>query len=134
MTVLSNGAVSVFLLSAVITLFIFRLWRILRVNLALPPGPWSPPVLGIMLRLKKAFHLVLTDLANEHGKIFSCKMGQQNLVVLSDPKLIRKALQSPEFSFRPKSELTSLLQGYGKNPKTLVSIHYSGLFWSNRYS
>ena len=85
----------------------------------LPPGPWGFPIVGMLFSIKKEFHLFLTDYVKLFGKVFSMKMGNGTLVILSDHKLIKKAFQSRDFTARPKTELTNLFGGYGKS-KNLV--------------
>ena len=70
--------------------------------------------MGVIPFIKKEFHLFLCDYASKFGSIFSFKMGQETLVVLSSYEAIEKAFRSDDFVSRPKSELTNLLRGYGK--------------------
>ncbi len=88
---------------------------------SLPPGPFGFPFVGILFSITKEFHLFLTDYIKKYGKLYSITMGRENLVILSDYKLIKKAFQNKDFTARPKSELTNLLGGYGK--KDFYSSH-----------
>lgn len=84
----------------------------------LPPGPWGYPFFGILPMVGKEFHLFLYDLIKEYAGedgMCSLKMGSQTVVVLSDWKVIKEAFGSTDFMARPKTELSSLLNGYGKN-------------------
>ena len=81
----------------------------------LPPGPWGYPIVGMLYKINKEFHLFLTDYVKLFGKVFSLQMGNSTLVVLSDHKLIKKAFQSRDFSARPRTILTNLFGGYGKS-------------------
>ena len=81
----------------------------------LPPGPWGYPIVGMLYKINKEFHLFLTDYVKLFGKVFSLQMGNSTLVVLSDHKLIKKAFQSRDFSARPRTVLTNLFGGYGKS-------------------
>ena len=83
-------------------------------TLKLPPGPKGFPIVGILPLIKKEFHLMLFDYSKIFGKILSFKMGSETVVVLSDYKTIKKAFQTRDFVARPKSELSSLLGGYGE--------------------
>ena len=87
--------------------------RSISQTMKLPPGPTGFPVVGIIPLIKKEFHLMLFDYSKIFGKILSFKMGRETIVVLSDYKTIKKAFQSRDFVARPKSELSSLLGGYG---------------------
>jgi len=41
-------------------------------------------------------------------------MGSETIIVLNDYKVIKKAFQSKDFTFRPKNTLSQILGGYGK--------------------
>jgi 26-hydroxylase len=96
-------------------LVIVHLAKKVRAMRLLPPGPQGYPILGILPMIKKEFHLMLFDLSKMYGHIFSLKMGSQTVVVLSDFETIKKAFRSRDFVARPKSELSTLLNGYGKS-------------------
>jgi hypothetical protein len=93
-----------------LVLVLRRLVAILR----LPPGPWGFPIVGITPKINKEFHLWLHDLAQKFGRVMSVQMGNQTIVVLSKYEDIKKAFCSRDFVSRPRSELSSLLGGYGK--------------------
>jgi len=97
----------------------------IRQTLKLPPGPTGFPIVGIIPLIKKEFHLLLFDYSKIFGKIVSFKMGSETIVVLSDYKTIKKAFQSRDFVARPKSELSSLLGGYGKKNKDFFLLQVS---------
>ena len=98
----------------VLLLLVICLFKHLQKMSKLPPGPWGVPIAGIIPFIKKEFHLLLYDFSRVYGNIYSFKMGQQTYVVLSDLDLIKKAFRSRDFVSRPKSELSSILGGYGK--------------------
>ena len=90
----------------------------------LPPGPYGRPILGIIPYIKKEFHLLLTEYSQEFGSIYSFKMGKETMVVLADHNIIKKAFRSRNFVARPKSELSTILNGYGKS-----TIHFMEFFF-----
>lgn len=81
---------------------------------SLPPGPWGVPVFGSLLKIKGDLHLFYRDLTHKYGSLISTRLGSQLIVVLSDYKTIRDAFRREEFTGRPISELTNILEGYGK--------------------
>ena len=95
-------------------LLVICLVRHLHYLRSLPPGPAGYPVFGILPLITKQFHLQLFDYARQFGRVLSLKMGSQLVVVLNDPNLIKKAFARPEFSGRPRSALSSILDGYGE--------------------
>jgi Cytochrome P450 len=97
-----------------ITFAALMIFRTVGQTLKLPPGPTGFPIVGIIPLIKKEFHLMLFDYSKIFGKILSFKMGRETIVVLSDYKTIKKAFQTRDFIVRPKSELSSLLGGYGE--------------------
>ena len=102
------------LLIFVLTILFLRLIQNVRYNLRLPPGPSGYPILGMLPKIKKEFHLQLFDYTKSFGKIISLKMGNQLIVVLSDHKLIKAAFGKSEFAARPKTEFGNILGGYGE--------------------
>jgi len=101
------------LLIFVLFCIFLRLIQNVRYNLRLPPGPSGYPILGMLPKIKKEFHLQLFDYTKSFGKIISLKMGNQLIVVLSDHKLIKAAFGKSEFAARPKTEFGNILGGYG---------------------
>ena len=100
---------------AFLALLLFFLLKQYERYRKLPPGPLGIPFIGQLNSIKKEFHLYLYDLCKNFGKITSFKMGVETIVVISDHKLIKKAFRTRDFTARPKSELTKLMGGYGKN-------------------
>lgn len=81
----------------------------------LPPGPWGIPILGYLPFMKGADqHVTYTELAKKYGSMFSAKLGNQLVVVLSDYRIIRDTFRREEFTGRPHNEFTNILGGYGK--------------------
>ena len=109
-------------------LWIYWIYRQLRRNSKLPPGPWGLPIVGIIPFIKKEFHLFLFDNKKVYGDLFSLSMGQETIVVLANPKLIRLAFKSTDMAARPKTELAQLLKGYGKS--TLMILYYKDTFYA----
>ena len=97
---------------------ITKLWK-------LPPGPYGLPVLGMLPKLNQEFHLFLYEYTKIFGKVFSCQIGLETCVILSDHKLIKKAFQSRDFTARPKTQFTKILGGYGE-----LSLHTKIIFCS----
>ena len=88
-------------------IFISLFWYLKKPK-NLPPGPFSLPFTGnaFMMMMMSAFygeqlHEMMTRLAKKYGRIFSFGMGSGSpLIILSDPALIKEALQKPELSDR----------------------------------
>jgi len=124
-TELSEQISPLTILIFLLTIFIIKAARFIQANKRLPPGPSGYPLLGMIPKIKKDFHLQLFDYSKSYGKLFSLKMGNQLLVVLSDHKLIKKALAKSEFAARPKTVFGSLIGGYG-------IINSEGQGWKNQ--
>jgi len=114
-----------FTLTFLLTILLVKLAQFIRTNQRLPPGPSGYPVLGMIPNIKKEFHLQLFDYSKSFGKIFSLKMGNQLIVVLSDHKLIKSAFGKSEFAARPKTAFDNMLGGYG-------IINSEGQLWKNQ--
>ena len=108
------------LVFGLVLLIVYKIQKWFNDQRQLPPGPFGFPIWGMIPMIKKDFHLFLCDLkkkySDENG-ILSLKMGTETFVVLTDWKVIREAFQSDHFIARPRSELSSLLNGYGKIDK-----------------
>lgn len=90
-----------------------RLINFLREIRKLPPGPWSPPVVGYLPFLGVR-HKTFLELARNYGAVFSARLGNQLTIVMSDYKLIREAFRREEFTGRPSTPLMHILNGLGK--------------------
>ena len=64
--------------------------------------------------MKGVCHLHYNDLARKYGSMFSTRLGNQLVVVLSDHKIIREAFRREEFTGRPHTEFMNILDGYGE--------------------
>lgn len=92
---------------------------------SLPPGPWGVPVFGSLLKIKGDLHLFYRDLTHKYGSLISTRLGSQLIVVLSDYKMIRDAFRKEEFTGRPNTEFTNILEGYGV-------INTAGKLWKDQ--
>ncbi|CAF95844.1 unnamed protein product, partial [Tetraodon nigroviridis] len=73
-----------------------------------PPGPWTLPVVGNMHNLDHhRMHLNLMRLAERYGDVFSLQLGQEWMVVLNGPAILKEALvnQGDSVADRPKLQL-----------------------------
>lgn len=71
----------------------------------LPPGPLGIWPFGILRFIGHEKHKSLMKLASTYGPLFSCKLGQQLYVVISDYKLIREIFKKESMTGRPKTPL-----------------------------
>lgn len=90
---------------------------------SMPPGPFGLPFIGLLYFLSKCHnvHEQYMNLSKKYGKIFTVNLGLKNLIILSDPKMIKEAFTKEEFSGRPSNEFYKLLGGYGEY---LLSINF----------
>uniref|UniRef100_A0A0D9WTA7 Cytochrome P450 n=1 Tax=Leersia perrieri TaxID=77586 RepID=A0A0D9WTA7_9ORYZ len=85
----------------------------------LPPGPPGWPVVGNLFQVilqRRPFMYVVRDLREKYGPIFTMRMGQRTLIVVTSADLIHDALvkQGPMFASRPEDSPTRLLFSVGK--------------------
>lgn len=71
----------------------------------LPPGPLGIWPFGILKFIGHEKHKSLMKLASTYGPLFSCKLGQQLYVVISDYKMIREIFKKESMTGRPKTPL-----------------------------
>ncbi|KAK3589273.1 hypothetical protein CHS0354_008336 [Potamilus streckersoni] len=63
------------------------------------PGPQGWPILGCILEVDPSrLHLSFDKWAMQYGPLLSCKMATKYLVVISCPRLVKKALAENGFS------------------------------------
>lgn len=85
-----------------------------RVPSDFPPGPWSLPIIGDMLRLEPSkIHLQFTEFAQKYGDIFSLRVMGGRVVVVNGYKLMREALvqRGEDYEDRPSIPLDQDLVG-----------------------
>jgi len=85
----------------------------------LPPGPPGWPVVGNLFQVilqRRPFMYVVRDLREKYGPIFTMRMGQRTLIVVTSADLIHEALvkQGPMFASRPADSPIRLLFSVGK--------------------
>ncbi|XP_065343664.1 cytochrome P450 18a1 [Cloeon dipterum] len=93
----------------------------------LPPGPWGYPLLGSSSLLNflpptKEFYKAM---AKKFGSTCSIRIGRKLVVVLSDYLTIRQAFKREEFTGRPSSGFSYLIQNYG-------IINSEGQMWKSQ--
>lgn len=71
----------------------------------LPPGPLGIFPFGILKLIGHEKHKSFMKLATTYGPLFSCKLGMQLYVVISDYKLIREIFKRESLTGRPKTPL-----------------------------
>lgn len=101
------------------------------VSLPRPPGPIGWPLVGNLFQVvfqNRPFMHVVRDLRIEYGPIFSLKMGQRTLIIVTTDDLIHEALiqRGPLFASRPPDSPTRLLFSVGKC--TVNSAEYGPLW------
>ncbi|GLJ49399.1 hypothetical protein SUGI_1045460 [Cryptomeria japonica] len=110
--------------------FHFR-WRRSKKRLSLPPGPSGWPLVGNLFQVVfsgKPFMYVVRDLREQFGSIFTLKMGQKTLIIITSPELAHEALveKGTLFASRPPDTPTKLL--FSANKFSVNSAEY-GPFW-----
>lgn len=84
-------------------LFLYYLWRMR----GMPAGPWGLPVVGFLPWLDpRRPHLTFYELTQDYGPIYSLRMGEVIVVVLSQPALVREALSKDVLTGRAPLWLT----------------------------
>ncbi|XP_055328033.1 LOW QUALITY PROTEIN: cytochrome P450 18a1-like [Paramacrobiotus metropolitanus] len=72
----------------------------------LPPGPWGVPGLGYLpFMAGKNPYTVFSTLADQYGGMAFVELGQKNILVISDPGILRETYKLAAFSARPNSKL-----------------------------
>ena len=101
-----------------------------KFSLNVPSIPFAFPFLGNILQLGERAYETMQRWSYIYGPIYSLYLGQQQVVVLNRPELIREALitYADEFAGRPKLYMThSTLKGKG-----LISSPYNSDFFEHK--
>lgn len=101
----------------------------------LPPGPPGWPMVGNLFQVvlqRRPFIFMVRDLRAKYGPIFSMKMGQRTLVIVTSSELIHEALvkKGEVFASRPPDSPIRLIFSVGKC--AINSAEYGPLWRSLR--
>ena len=90
----------------------------------MPPGPIPLPLIGnFHLVSHKPLHLVLTNLCQKYGDVFSISLGMGRCVIINDIDTAIKTLTLKSFSGRPSNRHFVFL--YSRGYQNVVSADYS---------
>ena len=93
MDVLTSLAICVMFLMALIG---FKKTR--KTRLCPPPGPWPLPFVGNVLSMDtRRMHLTFYELSQKYGKIFTVSLLGEDIVVINDINMLRKAFLGDEY-------------------------------------
>ena len=85
----------------VITYAIHWFYECRKKNSKLPPGPTGIPFLGYMPFIPKDYGQKLMQLSSQYGKIFSMRLGSNDVVMISDYEILRQIMQNDVYNCRP---------------------------------
>lgn len=88
----------------------------------LPLGPSGMPILGYLPFMPANNEPMLRKLRQKYGKIFSIRLGSQDVVFLSDFEVIKKVMMRPAFNCRPDYSFVSFIM-----PSSLSYCEYYSL-------
>ncbi|KAB7496053.1 hypothetical protein Anas_09014 [Armadillidium nasatum] len=83
------------------SLTIFAIFKLFKKPSDYPPGPWGYPIIGRIPSGRQEFMKEIIQLKEQHGDVFSWKMGSRFLVFISDFKLVKELFSSQTFAERP---------------------------------
>jgi cytochrome P450 len=79
-------------------------------------GPKGLPLVGNLLQVDiEKFHLQLEQWSDEHGPIYKIKMGQREIVCISDAETINQMLRDRPTTFRRRRSLETIIDEMGFN-------------------
>jgi trans-cinnamate 4-monooxygenase len=100
------------------TLGVIAIMKLTEKKLKTPPGPFAWPVVGNWLQVGDDLnHRNLADMAKTYGDLYMLKMGQRNVVVVSNAELAKEVLhtQGVEFGSRTTNVVFDIFTGKGQD-------------------
>ena len=99
----------------VTVLLIYTLeWILFARGKNLPPGPWGLPIFGQSYFLEsKCLNESLADIAHHYGPVCSLWIRSQFIVLITDPKIMRKAFAEDEITGIAPYFIRKYWKGYG---------------------
>ncbi|KAM3405955.1 hypothetical protein ACQJBY_000159 [Aegilops geniculata] len=93
----------------------------------LPPGPYSPPIVGNIFMMDQLTHRGFAALAKQYGGLLHLRLGKVHTFAVSTPEYAQQVLQAQDaaFSHRPSTIATTYLT---YNRADMVFARY-GPFW-----
>ncbi|OQD75807.1 hypothetical protein PENDEC_c006G01681 [Penicillium decumbens] len=88
-----------------VSILLYKLLQIGRRPKGMPPGPPTIPIAGNLHQLpKKDVHVKLREWAEQYGDIYSIMLGNQRMVVLNSPQVVKDLIdqRSNNYSSRPE--------------------------------
>uniref|UniRef100_A0A7N0TMR6 Cytochrome P450 n=1 Tax=Kalanchoe fedtschenkoi TaxID=63787 RepID=A0A7N0TMR6_KALFE len=121
----------VFLVAAVLLNGVRKGFKSSKLEDKLPPGPRGWPVVGNLVQVllqKRPFMHIVRDLREKHGPIFTMKMGQRTLVIITSRELMHEALiqKGAAFANRPPDSPIKHILSVGKC--TVNTAEYGALW------
>nr|XP_016497448.1 PREDICTED: premnaspirodiene oxygenase-like [Nicotiana tabacum] len=102
---------SIFISVLIFVSFIFRLVQIWKAsktfNKILPPGPWSPPLIGnlhLFMNGRLPVHHTLRSLSRRYGPIFHLRLGEISIIVVSSPEMAKEIMKTQDLRFATRPE------------------------------
>jgi cytochrome P450 len=86
-------------------ILLYQLSRIGRRPKGMPPGPPTIPIMGNLHQLpKENVHVKFKEWADQYGDIYSVMLGNQRMVVLNSPQVVKDLIdqRSNNYSSRPE--------------------------------
>lgn len=109
------------------------MWNLVKRSISnRPPGPLELPILGHMHLIgSRSLHLLLKELSESYGDIFSLKLGSRQSVVLGSREAIHEAFVKKARAFAGRPDLPTFK--YTRNGQTGLSLcDYSDEYVNNR--
>ncbi|KAF9624069.1 hypothetical protein IFM89_007767 [Coptis chinensis] len=92
-----------------------------------PPGPTGWPILGYLPYLTDRLHEDLFHLAKTYGPLYSLKMGQKPVIVVSSPEITKEILKNQDATFSSRT-ITEAVRCVTYDATSLVFVPY-GARW-----
>ncbi|KAJ4967129.1 hypothetical protein NE237_018978 [Protea cynaroides] len=89
-----------------------------------PPGPRGWPIFGYLPYLSENLHVNLFHLSKTYGPLFSLRLGQKPVIVISSPEAAREILKHKEGSFSSRT-ITEAIRCVIYDGSSLVFVPHS---------
>lgn len=91
---------------AFVAILVYQLLQVGKRLKGLPPGPTTLPIVGNLHQLpEEDVHLKFKESADQYGEMYSVMLGNQRMVVLNSPRVVKDLIDARSNNYSSRSDL-----------------------------